>query len=264
MTRLGLNIRAANTIIEKLAKLGTGFTQIGQIFGVGGSGVDPVAGFLGAQVHKELSDLHVVNDLLVHFTGHMAVALVGLNLKSQVSDVLKLGSDPLRWLNAVSLVGLFKLAKPRDLLVKWWNKRHLLEAEGYKLKKTEHESWLILNLSRGCSDQPSSRCEQYGLILKDDVLVATTGPESLERVLKVLQGKAADYRGLTREKTALQVLDHEPMVLGTYFSFDGLLRAVRNRNLPGGATRYLAQFYAFPTPLKTAGGSIDAELLLTR
>ncbi len=240
-----------------------------------GGGEDPIAAFLGKQVSPELADRHVVNDLLAHVSGHFALALLGVDRKAPLPELGDL-SNPLRWLSQVQLVLGVGLADGQRFLDLWWQKRGVLAAFGFESEEiaaTLPEA-RVLKLSRNCrppppppkglKPPPPKLCERYGVFATSAALYLTSGHHALDRLLAVESGKANDLRSLTREPLGISVLEHGPETLGLYFSFDGLLKAVSGRNLPGGATRYLAQAFEFVTTLDAQGGDAIFRLLLTR
>ena len=274
MFRLGLDLDAINDVVLQLGKMGAGISKLGALIGIGPKrGKDPVAALLGDQVHPELEDMHVVSDLLGHLTGHVMVSVVGLDRRAKLADVLEAESVAL-WLNTVSVVVGAQLKDSKKFFETWWPKRDLLGRMGFKMERVKDERWTAYRVQRNCGKnvkmvtvkgkKRKPVCEHYGLLIKDDVLLVTTGAGSFERVFNVVRKQASDLRSLTREEVARSVLDHGKLFAGGYFSFDGLLRAVRGRNLPSGATRYLAQLYELAFVLETAGGDASGQLLLTR
>ena len=274
MTRLALNLDAIIQPLAGLARLASGLGGLASKLGLGKSS-DPIAEALGTYVHPDLADRHVVRDLFDHLTGHISVSLVGLSRKAMLSDLVR-PDRVVDWLAAVQLVVLIEVERPAQLWEKWWEKRTLLGALGFEAERMLHPEWRIYRLERGCKPtekEPRRRgrkkekpmpCERYGMMLAGNVLVLTTGEGTLERVVHSTAGHAADLYGLTREPAARSVLGTGSMLGGAYFSFDGLLKSVRNRNLPGGATRYFAQMFELALTLQTSGGDARAELLLTR
>ncbi len=271
-TRVGVNTDGAAAMLKQVSKLGADLAQFGAILGMGGKGMDPIAGLLGKFVHEDLGDKHLTNDVLEHFTGHMAVGLVGVHRKAKAEDVMKV-SDLKVWLGrTVQLVGAVQLKEPKAFFDKWWAEKDVLGKFGFEIERLKHPQWQVFRLQRGCTQKRAPKgskakkpvCERYGVMLAGDLLVLTTGPSTLERVYDAMAGNAGSMHGLTREPLARSVMEHGPMLAGGYFSFDGLLKAVRNLNLPGGATRYLAQMYELAFTLDAAGGETSSRLLLTR
>lgn len=264
VTRLGVNLAGPTAAIRWLLKVAS--------FGGVVDDDDPIAGLLGSVVHKDLSDRHLLTDVVDHLTGHIALAVVGVHRKAKLSDVVNIEDPRLLLGSTLQLVAGFQLQKPKAFWEKWWAKRDVLGEAGFDVVRLVHPEWQILKLERHCKPAPRNPapkgppppCERYGLLLIDDLLLLTTGPDTLERVYEAASGNATNLRGLTREPLAQGVLEHERMLAGGYFSFDGLLKAIRNRNLPGGATRYLAQMYELAFTIDTSGGDVRSQLLLTR
>ena len=96
------------------------------------------------------------------------------------------------------------------------------------------------------------------------MLWLTTGAGTLERLLASASGESASLPGLTREVLARDVLGTSEQLMGAYFSFDGLLHAVQNRNLPGGATRYLAQMFELAVRIDSQARDTRIDVLVTR
>jgi hypothetical protein len=263
MLRLSISVAPLVDIINQISRLGASMKQLGSILGLGGQGVDPIASMLGNQVHPQLADRHLVKDILDHLSGRLSIAVLGLDPDAQINDLMRIQSHPLRWLNAMQLVVALEVNNGPAFWDKWWPKREILRSLGFRVTAQPSGDRKVIQMTRGCGSK-KKLCERYAVLLHDNMLMVMSGSESLVRVTEVLDGKASTYHGLTREKLARGVLEHEPMLLGGYFSFDGLLRALRNRNLPGGATRYLAQFYELAITFNTADGNAGAELLLTR
>jgi len=242
---------------------------LGNILGVGGRGTDPVAGLLGQFVHPDLSDRHVVTDLLQHLTGHVAVGVLGRDPESRIEDVADLGNLR-KWLGqTMHLVAAAQLKEPVAFQNRWLEKTTVLSSLGFVSERLVHPTWLLLRFRRGCpTEQRASgapnQCEEYGLIVKDDVLLVTTGRGTLDRVIETASGNTTNFHGLTREPLAISVLEHGAMLAGVYFSFDGLLRNLRGANLPGGTTRHLAQLYEIALTLQTTDGDASGQFLLTR
>lgn len=275
--RLGLNVDGPADMVKRVAKLGQGLAELGSIMGIGGKGTDPVAGLLGSVVHPDLSDRHVLNDIIDQLTGHVGIAAVGINRKARADDLMDL-KNMKAWLGStMQLVAMVQLKDPKLFWDTWWPEAPVLGKLGFDVVDYEHPEWRMVRLNRGCkpptgplpkgSNKKKVKkpvCEEYGVLLVDDVLVFTTGPDTLDRVYRAASGQAGQLHGLTREELALSVLEKGPMLAGTYFSFDGLLKAIRNLNLPGGATRYLAQMYEMAITLELAGGDATSHILLTR
>ncbi|MBT9554665.1 MAG: hypothetical protein IV100_01495 [Myxococcales bacterium] len=268
-------VRAAvdvGAIAEPFIALATMGASLGSLVG---GGDDPIVTFLGKQVSPELADRHVVNDVLAHVSGHFAVALLGVDRKAPLPDLGDL-SDPLRWLSQVQLVLGIGLADGKRFLDLWWPKRAVLASFGFESEEVaaKNPEARVLKLSRNCrppppppkgqKPPPPKLCERYGVYATPSALHLTSGHQALDRLLAVEGGKANDLRSLTREPLGISVLEHGPETVGLYFSFDGLLKAVSGRNLPGGATRYLAQAFEFVSTLDAQGGDAVLRLLLTR
>ena len=277
MTRLAFNLDGVREAMGQIAKLGSNLSELGAIVGLGGKGTDPVAGLLGQFVHKSLEDRHVVADGLDHLTGHVAVALVGVNKKASLSEVADFSHPGKLMGHTLQLVFAAQVKDAGKVWETWWPKREVLAEEGFTTQELLHPEWKGFKLERNCGPPPAPKpgekkkrqtvppvCENYGVLLAGDVFLFTTGPGTLDRVTETMRGAASTLEGLSREPLAHEVLRHGPMLNGGYFSFDGLLKAVRNRNLPSGATRYLAQMYELAYRLKTRGGDVNAHVLLTR
>ena len=269
MLRLALNTTGVSEMVTRMT---SGLANLGNMLGMGGSNFDPIAGILGGQVHPDLADRHVIKDVVNHLTGHISVSLAGLGKKAKLSSLIRPRSAN-EFLSAVQLVLALQLKDGKAFWTKWKAKQDVLQKLGFKVDELVDEEWEGLRLQRNCGRPARARggrrgapppCEHYGLIYKDDMLVVTSGNGTLERVFQTITGQASDMRGLTREPMAELVLDHGPMLVGAYFSFDGLLKAVANKNLPGGATRYLAQMYELAFSLNSASGGTTTQLLLTR
>ncbi len=275
LARVDLDLGLITDALRSLAKLSS-LTNLGGALGLGQPAPDPVASALGVTVDKDLADRHVVDDLLAHLTGHVGVALVGMDKKATVADLGAVRDDPVRWLGAVSVVLGVELKDPSVFWDKWLVKKGLLEARGFAVTAPAHAKHRLLRFERNCAPPPPlkpgerpqepKRCETFGAVLAGNVLLVMSGKDTQERVLKVLDGQEKDLRGLTKEPFAAHVLDGGAgSVASLYFSYDGLLKAIRNRNLPGGATRYLAQFFEMATTIEVKPtGAIGFEVLLTR
>ncbi len=273
-TRVGINIAGPAELLKQIANLTGGIGKLGDLFGLGGEKRDPVALLLSKTVHPTLTDRHVVRDVLDHLTGHVGIAFAGVHRRARAEEVLNL-KDLRRWLgHTIQLVVTLELKEPKRLLTKWWPKRELLGEFGFDVDRLEHDEWTVLRLKRNCGPNVKPRivkkkkvyppCETYGAMVAGELLVLTTGEGTLERVYESMAGGAMSLEGLTREPLARGVLKQAPMTTGGYFSFDGLLKAVRNLNLPGGATRYLAQMYELAFTLDIDGGDATSRVLLTR
>jgi hypothetical protein len=263
MARFSVNVAPFIQFVKQMASLGAGVQKLGNLLGLGGKSVDPIAPILGNFIHPLLADRHLVKDVLAHLTGRFAVGVLGMDADAQFVDLLRFRSNPVGWLHTAELVAALELKDAKAFFAKWWAKRSIAASIGFAIAERRGQNWIGVTLERRCRGKGKG-CQRINLVLKGDVLLVLTGRSSLDRVAAVLDGKASDYRGLTREKEAIAVLEHAPMFAGAYFSFDGLLRALRNRNLPGGATRYLAQFYELAMTFDTAGPNARAKLLLTR
>ena len=275
-TRFEVNLRPVGELLRSFVSLTGGLQAL-----MGGG--DAVAGFLGKYVHPELSDRHVLNDLLYAADGHLGVSLLGIDDRAQVHQLIDV-SDPIRWLTQVHLALSVTLRDGPSFFATWWEKRQILEGLGYTLSKPASSpsgtADTVALIQRGCnsplSKAPHIRrktqkkgkdglpCEEYGVLLRGNTLLLTSGRGSLSRLLATASGEAAALPTLTRETLAKEVFGAAPLLWGGYFSFDGLLRAVENRNLPGGATRYLAQLFELAVRLRSVESNIHLELLLTR
>jgi hypothetical protein len=276
-TRFGLDVTGPAKLMTQISNLTGGLGKLGDIFGLEQKPAqDPVAALLSKYVHPQLSDRHVVRDVLDHLTGHVGVAFAGVDRKARPQELIDI-KNPRRWLGrTIQLIVVLQLKQAAQVLDKWWPKRQILGELGFDVEKlkVENAAHTVLRLQRNCGKNVRARivnkkrvfppCETYGLLLSEDLLYLTTGPNTLDRLYETVSGNAASLHGLTREKLAIGVLEHAPMTLGSYFSFDGLLKAIRHLNLPGGATRYLAQMYELVMTLDTQGGDLTGRVLLTR
>ena len=271
MTRLGLDLAPLKRELGKLSVLCSSFAEIQALpFCLGTT--DPIAQGLGKLAHPDLADRHLFTDLVDHLTGHIVLAVVGVDRKAGVADLQGVADDPARWIQTVHLALGVQLRQPEAFFQKWWSKRGVLGKLGYAVEAVEDPRFRAVRLQRGCGTPSAPRpagqkppvCQHWGVILRDDVLFVTTGKGSVDRLFRVATGQTSDLRSLTREPEAVAVLDHGKMVAGGYFSFDGLLKAIQNRNLPGGASRYLAQFYGLTFTLDDADGTLSGTILLTR
>jgi hypothetical protein len=273
-TRLELNVTPVGALIRSLA----GFT--GGLRGLLGK-TDAVASLLGEYVHPDLADRHLIRDVVDQLSGQVGVALLGIDRRAPVNELIDF-SFPQRWLNQAQLVFAVEVRDGAHFWDRWWSKRGLLSALGYSvLERTDIDSSVADNLGaieRMCSrkERRTARrksrtnktllppCERYHVLRRGNMLWITTGAGTIERVLAAIRGDAAPLPGLTREPLATAVFESAHMSLGGYFSFDGLLKSIENRNLPGGATRYLAQMFEFVFRLDVTGPHGDLDLLLTR
>ncbi|MEC8022555.1 MAG: hypothetical protein VX223_01385 [Myxococcota bacterium] len=273
-TRQELRLKPLENLLRKLAGL------TGGIRGLLGAG-DPTAEVLGKYVHPELNDRHVVKDVFSHLTGHLSVAFLGIDRRAPVAELIDL-SVPQRWLNQVQLVLGLQVRDGSKFWARWWPKRTILETLGYAITSIpgipSSVADAAVTIRRMCTTRDRARttrrqprrtgtripCETYGILRRGDLIWMTTGAETLERLLTTAKGDTAPMPGLTREPLAKSVLGSSSMFFGGYFSFDGLLKAVENRNLPGGATRYLAQMFEMAFLLDTDGNDLRYEFLLTR
>ncbi len=283
MARVGLNVGAAADPFLKMLSMGA---SLGNLLGAGD--VDPLAGVL-AKVSPDLADRHVVKDLLDQVTGHVLVALLGIDRRSGL-DVLADPADLPRWLANVHLAVGLGLTNGRAFAERWAPKLPLLAQLGFeKVERLEGPEPLVVKLERNCAppkrpappkpgEKPPpapapKQCERYGLLITEGALLLTTGATQpgpngqhlgLDRLRAVAAGKAPSFSSLTRESLAKDVLGRGAAPVGVYFSFDGLLKAISNRNLPGGATRYLAQFFELAFTFEPRRGDAVGHALLTR
>ncbi|MFT5429696.1 MAG: hypothetical protein ACI9OJ_000368 [Myxococcota bacterium] len=274
MIRLGFDAAKLSGLVTTLT---SSLANLGNIFGLGGDKFDPLAAVLAGQIHPDLVDRHLMTDVVNHISGHLSVAVLGLGKKAKLNHILK-PKNAIAWLSRVKLAAALQLKDPQVFWDKWWAKREVLGKLGFELERLVHPEWHVLRLTRNCKrkqlkagqKRPKTKpiCERYGVILQGDTLIWTTGRGTLERIFDTMKGQTGNLAGLTREAAATAVLESGPLVVGGYFSFDGLLKAIANRNLPGGATRYLAQMYEFAFSFDSGGATnpagVQSQLLLTR
>ena len=263
MVRLGIQVERISSILLQIGRLGSGLGGLGSALGFGDQGRDPIATLLGKHVHSDLADRHIVRDLANHLTGHVAVAVTGMDSRATIRDIVDARKNPVPAVNALGLVLMMESHNATKLVDVWWPKRSILKQLGYTVERTNLSDATSIQIERECASK-KRRCERYGVLQVGKILMLTTGHDTMKRLHDVLQTKVSSLRTRTREDLARSVLEKDNMLAGAYLSFDGLLAAVRNRNIPGGFKRYLSQFYEVAFTLDLTGGDADSQLLLTR
>ena len=85
MVRLGIQVERISSILLQIGRLGSGLGGLGSVLGFGDQGKDPIATLLGKHVHSDLADRHIVRDLANHLTGHVAVAVTGMDSRATLT-----------------------------------------------------------------------------------------------------------------------------------------------------------------------------------
>jgi len=260
MFRTAIRMERLSEIALQLGRMGSG---IGGVFGLGKPSNDPVERFLGEHVHRDLADRHVVKDLTGHMTGHVAIGIVGLDTRVTIRKLTQIHRDPMAALQALNLVLLVEMHHPKKFIDTWWPKKTLLERFGYTVTRTNQGDSVVVQIQRGCKSGKSS-CEEYGFLTAGNVVFFTSGRDTATRLQDVLALKASNLNTRTREPLAKNVLEEKNMLTGVYLSFDGLLKAVQKRNVPGGLKRYLSQFFEVAMSVDLNNDGVNGQLLLTR
>jgi hypothetical protein len=263
MMRVGIQVERISSILLQIGRLGSGLAGLGSALGLGDKGSDPIAALLSKHVHPDLADRHIVRDLANHLTGHIAVAVTSMDPRATMRDIMGVRKHPVAAANALGLVLMMESHNGTKLVDVWWPKRSILERSGYTIERTNLGDSTSIRIERGCSNK-KRQCERYGVLQVGKMVMVTTGRDTMRRLREVLLNKTSSLRSRTREAVASSVLEKDNMLAGGYLSFDGLLAAVRNRNVPGGIKRYLSQFYEVAFTLDLTGGDADSQLLITR
>lgn len=272
VARVAVNMAEITPILWALDKLLLGVRQTRKLFGSRAEDLPPLGAILGEFVHTDLADRHLVRDVAEHLTGHLAVAIVGIDRDAKLTDVIR-PDDAEEWFSKVKVVLAAQLRDPDVFIEQLWKKKPVLKKLGFKAKQRDFARGRALRIERNCrpfrrpttkKKQKVPRCERYGLAVIDDMLLITSGRGTVDRLLEVMDGKAKDLSSQTKEPLAKKVLESGALLTGVYFSVDGLLKALRDRNLPAGAKGYLAQMYELAITLNPTGTGASGRVLLTR
>jgi len=244
----------------QLGRMGSGLSEV---LSLGKPTADPVQAFLRDHVHRDLADRHIVKDITGHMTGHLALGIVGLDARVTIKKLTQTLRKPMAALQTFHAVLLVEMHHPKKFIETWWPKKSILERHGYKVSRTEEADSVLVKIKRGCKTNRSS-CEEYGFLAAGNVVFFTSGRDTVDKLQEVLALKSSNLRTRTREPLAEQVLEDTHMLTGAYLSFDGLLKAVQKRNIPGGLKRYLSQFFEVALSLDLNDHGIHGQVLLTR
>ncbi len=260
MARTAIRMERISDIALQLGRMGSG---ISGVLGLGKPSEDPVQKFLGDHVHRDLADRHIVKDITGHMTGHVALGIVGLDPRVTIRKLSRTIQEPSTALQAFHAVLLVEMHHPKKFIDTWWPKRSILERHGFKITRTEEADSVLIKIRRGCKTN-RSKCEEYGFLAAGNVVFFTSGRDTVNRLQDVLALKSSNLNTRTREPLAKKVLEDQHMLTGAYLSFDGLLKAVQKRNVPGGIKRYLSQFFEVALSLDLNDNGVNGQLLLTR